>query len=150
EFSEALATATGYRYSEFFESGRAALTALLRAWAVPGRDEVVVPAYTCWSVPASIVRAGLKVRLIDVDPHTLDRAETALRDVEWRRVAAVVAGHLLDRTCDVDGICRLVRQSDPDVRIVEDAAQAWPAASVPCADAVLLSFGRGKPLPLGG
>src|SRR5262245_20417694 len=77
EFSEALATATGYRYAEFFESGRAALTALLRAWAVPGRDEVVVPAYTCWSVPASIVQAGLKVRLIDVDPHTLDRAETA-------------------------------------------------------------------------
>ena len=31
-----------------------------------GRDEVLVPAYTCFSIPASAVAAGLCVRLVDV------------------------------------------------------------------------------------
>jgi dTDP-4-amino-4,6-dideoxygalactose transaminase len=111
---------------------------------------VIVAAYTCWSVPASVVRAGLRVRLVDIDPDSLDIPESALRDVAWSRVAAVVAPHLLDRTCDIDRICRFVKGSDSRVQIVEDAAQAWPAPNSALADAALLSFDRGKPLPLGG
>ena len=33
------------------------------------RDEVIVPAYTCYSVPASIERAGLKSGSCDIDPR---------------------------------------------------------------------------------
>ena len=37
----------------------------------PERDEVIVPAYTSYSVPAAIIRAGLKVRLCDIEADTL-------------------------------------------------------------------------------
>ena len=55
-------------------SGRAALTLILKALhsLYPERDEVIIPAFSCYSVPAAIVRAGLKVRLCDIDPNTLD------------------------------------------------------------------------------
>jgi dTDP-4-amino-4,6-dideoxygalactose transaminase len=131
-------------------SGRAALCRYLRHAARAGRDEVVVPAYTCWSVPASVVRAGLKVRLVDVDPSSLDLDRDELAAAVGPRTAAVVAAHLLTRTVDVGGLVRRVRERDPEVRIVEDAAQAGPAPAEDGVDAVVLSFGRGKPLPLGG
>jgi perosamine synthetase len=48
-------------------SGRAALTLILRALAsLSPRRRVVIPAYTCFSVPASIVKAGLEVTPADV------------------------------------------------------------------------------------
>jgi perosamine synthetase len=55
-------------------SGRAALTIILRALRElhPERDEVLIPAFTCYSVPSAIARAGLKVRLCDVNAETLD------------------------------------------------------------------------------
>lgn len=149
-FAPALAAATGYAAARTFDSGRAALAALLRGWTTRGRDEVVLPAYTCWSVPASVVRAGLRVRLVDVDPATFDVAAGALDRVPLERVVAVVGAHLLGRSFDVAGAAARLRERDPAVRLVEDAAQWWPAPGAPGADAVLLSFGRGKPLAIGG
>jgi len=55
-------------------SGKAALTLILQALKKlqPDRDEVLIPAFTCYSVPSAVVRAGLKVRLCDIKPDTLD------------------------------------------------------------------------------
>ncbi len=55
-------------------SGKAALTIILKALHElhPDREEVLIPAFTCYSVPSAIVRAGLKVKLCDVNPGTLD------------------------------------------------------------------------------
>jgi dTDP-4-amino-4,6-dideoxygalactose transaminase len=147
-FREALKAATGLPHLELHGSGQAGLASVLRAWAADGRDEVLVPAYTCWTVPAAVVRAGLRVRLYDVDPHTLAPDPSALARAPLGRVAAAVFAHLFDRTCDVPALARVVRAADPTVRVLEDSAQAWPRGTD--ADAVLLSFGRGKPLPLGG
>ncbi|HKU51432.1 MAG TPA: DegT/DnrJ/EryC1/StrS family aminotransferase, partial [Nitrospira sp.] len=54
-------------------SGKAALTVILKALAAGNtRRQVVIPAYTCFSVPSAILKAGLEVVLCDVDPDTLD------------------------------------------------------------------------------
>jgi perosamine synthetase len=62
------------RHCFLLSSGKAALTVALQAFhdMNPERDEVVIPAFTCYSVPSAIVRAGLKVRPCDSDPITLD------------------------------------------------------------------------------
>ena len=55
-------------------SGKAALylilTCLKRRY--PHRQDVIIPAFCCYSVPSAIVRAGLNVTLCDIDPETLD------------------------------------------------------------------------------
>ena len=58
----------------FHGSGREAMrVAFAHLAAKRGRYEIVIPAYTCFSVAASAVAAGLRVRLVDVDPRRQDR-----------------------------------------------------------------------------
>ena len=51
-------------------SGKAALYLILMALKTlhPERQEVIMPAFCCYSVPSAIKRAGLKIRLCDIDP----------------------------------------------------------------------------------
>lgn len=150
EFAAALARRAGARGAALFGSGRAALASALASAKSPGRDEALIPAYTCWTVPAAAVRSGLRVRLVDVDPTTLDYDRSDLEAAPTSRVAAVLAAHLFARTSDVAGIVGFFREADAGVRVIEDAAQAWPDRTPESLHAVVLSFGRGKPLPLGG
>jgi perosamine synthetase len=64
----------GVKHCFLVSSGKAALTLILKALhnLHPERDEVLIPAFICYSVPSAIVRAGLKVKLCDVNPDTLD------------------------------------------------------------------------------
>lgn len=149
-FAAALASSAGVESATLFGSGRAAMTAFLKWSKRPGRDEVVIPGYTCWSVPAAVVRAGMKVRWADIDPSTLDLDPSALSSIAAKRTACVVLGHLFGRSCNVSAWVERIRAWDPEIRILEDAAQAWPRVEVSAADAVVLSFARGKPISLGG
>lgn len=64
----------GVKHVFLVSSGKAALTLILLALKdlFPSRNEVLIPAFTCYSVPSSIVRADLKIRLCDLNPDGLD------------------------------------------------------------------------------
>ena len=132
-------------------SGRAAMTLILQALRNaandPRRDEVLVPAYTCYSVPASIARAGLKPRLVDVDPRTLGMDPQALERADFSRVLAVVTANLYGLPNDLPAIERITRARG--VFMVDDGAQSFGARLAGRAvgafgDAGLYSFDKGK------
>ena len=83
-------------------SGRAAMTLILKAMrsaaADPTRDEVLIPAYTCYSVPAAIARAGLRPRLCDIDPQTLGMDPEALDRADFSRVLAIISANIFKPT----------------------------------------------------
>jgi dTDP-4-amino-4,6-dideoxygalactose transaminase len=123
-FDEEIRARCAVRHCTFISTGRAALTlALIALKALDGgrRDEVVIPSYTCFSVPSSVVKAGLKIRLADVDPKTLDFAPDALERLDWSRVLAMVATNLYGLPNDLPAITRLARARG--VFVVDDAAQ---------------------------
>src|SRR5262245_47058706 len=62
----------GVPHVALVSSGTAALVVALRSLKrlAPKRTEVVVPAYTCFSVPAAVVRAGLVPVPCDINPST--------------------------------------------------------------------------------
>src|SRR6266704_77719 len=64
----------GVKYCFLVSSGKAAFTLILLALKelFPDRDDVLIPAFTCYSVPSSVVRAGLRIRLGDLRPDSLD------------------------------------------------------------------------------
>src|SRR5204862_4995012 len=64
----------GVKHCFLVSSGKAALTLILLALKELSldRDEVLIPAFTCYSVPSSVVRAGLRIRLCDLRPDSLD------------------------------------------------------------------------------
>jgi dTDP-4-amino-4,6-dideoxygalactose transaminase len=138
----------GVRHAFFVSSGRAALTVLLRAMRRgSARPEVVIPAYTCFSVPSAIVRAGLTIRLCDVDPKTLDLDLSALVRLDLARGLCIVPSGLYGMPGDLPGLETITRACG--AFLVDDAAQCLGATrdAKPCGtfgDAGFFSLGRGK------
>jgi perosamine synthetase len=147
---EAFRSRFGVRHCFLTSTGRAGLTVLLRGLRRLGgadRDEVILPTYTCYSVAASVVKAGLKPRLVDVSPETLDYVPSQLVSTDFRRVLAVIATNLYGLPNDLPFITRVARQHGAFV--VDDAAQAMGAttngrASGTWGDAGLYSLDKGK------
>ena len=145
---EALRAQFGVRHAFFVSSGRAALTVLLKAMQRGSqRHEVVIPAYTCFSVPSAVARAGLTIRLCDVDPKTLDLDLNALAGIDLARVLCIVPSSLYGLPGDLAGLEAIARAARTS--LVDDAAQCLGATqdARPCGtfgDAGFYSLGRGK------
>jgi dTDP-4-amino-4,6-dideoxygalactose transaminase len=154
QLAAALRVRMGAKGVELRRSGREALRVALRtAAAHTGRDEVVLPAYTCWSVGAAAAAAGLRVRLVDVDERgAIDLV--ALATLPLERAACVVVCNLFGIAEPVEPVAAIA--GPRGAWVVDDAAQSFGATASDGAaggrgDLGVLSFGRGKPLQaLGG
>jgi perosamine synthetase len=132
-------------------SGRASMSlifaAMKRASPDPKRCEIVMPGYTCYSVPAAAERVGLKIRLCDIDPATLSMKLDQLRSFDFSNVLGIVTANLFgipNALADIETIAR-----ERGVFMLDDAAQALGAryrnrAVGGYGDAGLYSFDKGK------
>ena len=86
-FQSELRAYFGVKHCFLVSSGKAAFTLILQALKQlsPDRDEVLVPAFTCYSVPASVARASLRIRLCDLNPGRLDFDFTQLSEMLLQR-----------------------------------------------------------------
>ena len=134
-------------------SGTAALKLTLTALtSLSDGTEVVMPAYTCFSVPAAVVNAGLRPVLCDIDESTFDFDHTLLSPVLTSRTLCVIAHHLFGIPSDVERTKALCGRRN--VFVVEDAAQALGVrrhgrALGTQGDVGIFSFGRGKHITCG-
>ena len=142
------------RYVLAASSGRAALCAILRGLHLlrPERDVVAVPAYTCFSVAASIVRAGLRIYPVDIDPETLDLDNSGILAIPPDRLLCIITCNLFGLVNDVPRIRQIARAKG--AFLVDDAAQALGASrdghfAGTMGDVGLYSLGRGKALSAG-
>ena len=153
-FNEMIKEVSGAKYCEFVSSGRAAnyiILKTLKALADNARDEVVILAYTCFSVPASIARAGLKIRMVDINPDTLDYDYKAFSKIDLSRVLAILPCNLFGIVSDWIKLQEVAVSSD--AYLVDDSAQTLGLSSdekgaAGPAMAGFYSFGRGKNLSL--
>ncbi len=111
----------------------------------PGRNVIIVPAYTCPLVAIAAHAAGLRTLACDTAPASLDLDLGHLARLVSPETLAVVPTHYGGWLADVEA----VRRTCPGVAIVEDAAQAfcatWNGNSVGMAgDIGIFSFGAGK------
>jgi len=145
----------GLKHWIFTDSGRSALSVVLMTLKeqYPDRDEVVIPAYTSYSVAAAVVRAGLRVQLCDVEVETLGICPKALERVLTPETLCMIPHHLYGVPCQINAICEIGREYG--IPIVEDAAQAMgssykenPLGSF--GEANIFSLSRGKSLPAAG
>lgn len=144
----------GVNHAFLVSSGKAALTVILRALhsLSPNKQEVLIPAYTCFSVPSSIVKAGLTVALCDINPRTYDFDQALLQKAVTKNTLCVVPGHLFGIPSDVNRIARLC--SKQRAFVVEDGAQAMGGTIKgkkigTLSDVAFFSFGRGKNVTCG-
>lgn len=142
-------------------SGSAALVLALKALKrLSARREVVVPAYTCPSVLAAVIKAGLEPVLCDFSPRSFHMDLNCLESLLSGKTLAVIAVHLFGLPERIAALRDLARSRD--AFLLEDGAQAFgnkvPATSCGASraanavgdfgDLSVFSFGRGKPLSL--
>jgi len=150
EFAERVADLVGAKHTFAFNSGRAALVLILQSLVeIAGsyKNEVIIPAYTCFSVASAIVKCGLNIRQCDMDPSTLDYDYDQLESLDYSRVLAVVGCSLFGISNDWERLHALKRKQD--IYLIDDAAQSF---AIPyrsrflgtLGDAGFYSFGRGK------
>ena len=109
-------------------SGRAAMAMLfsmLKKHDQQERTEIVLPSYTCYSVPAAAEIAGLQVRICDIDPHTLSYDMEQFKSIDLGRVLCVVSANLYGYPDDLEKLEELTRQAG--CYLIDDAAQSMNA-----------------------
>ena len=154
-FEDELKKAFSQQYCFLVSSGKAALVLILQALKAlyPERNEVLIPAFTCYSVPAAIKKTGLRVKLCDMGKNSLDYDKEQLQKImeknkDKKSILCVIVTHLFGCPADYKGLKEIIGE---DIPIVEDAAQAMGEESNgkklgTQGDAGFFSLGRGKAL----
>ncbi len=138
----------GARHVFLTSSGKAALTVVLQAMAdIRKRTKVIIPSYTCFSVPAAVVKAGLRPVVCDVERNSIDYDMNRLKKLLGGDILCVLASHTFGIPCDVPSLSALAHLNGSFV--VEDCAQAMGARldsdkTGTMADLGFFSLGRGK------
>lgn len=143
----------GARHVILVSSGKAALFLILAGLhGLTGRRKVIIPAYTCFSVPSAVRFAGLDIALCDIVPETLDFDYSRLEGMIDGDTLCVVSTHLFGIPADtgkVRGMC-----GAKGAFVVEDAAQAMGVEHEgkklgTLGDVGFFSLGRGKNITCG-
>lgn len=127
DFASALASWLGIPQVQLQCSGTSALITALKTLQdrMPGRTEVIAPAYTCPLVALAVAHCGLQLRLCDLRADALDMDGESLRALCSERTLAVLPTHLGGRLADVSMACAYARATG--AAVIEDAAQALGA-----------------------
>lgn len=135
-------------------SGKAALFLILQSLKslAPEKREVLIPAYTCFSVPSAIVKAGLRVSLCDIESSTFDFDYKVLKEAINEKTLCIIPDHLFGIPSDMDKVNSLCKTKG--IFVVEDAAQAMGGMYKgkmlgTIGDVGFFSLGRGKNITCG-
>lgn len=112
----------------------------------PGRP-CALPAYGCYDLATAAIGAGIRVRLYDIDPRTMQPEPASLERALAGGVAALVVVHLFGVPVPMDEMRRAAAVAG--ALLIEDAAQgnggSWMGRPLGAhGDLGILSFGRGK------
>ncbi len=133
-------------------SGSAALVVALQAFKrTASKTKVILPAYTCPSVLAAVLKAGLQPVLCDLQPGHYRMDLNSLADRDVRDALAIIAVHFFGLSEDLKALRAFADQNR--IYLLEDAAQAFGNTTGQgplglSGDLGIYSFGRGKPLSL--
>ena len=143
----------GKKHVFLVSSGMAALFLVLSGMKrLTGKKKVIIPAYTCFSVPSAVRMADLEIVLCDIKKETLDYDYNQLRPMVDDDTLCILSTHLFGIPSDVAKIRSLI--GNRKIYIVEDAAQAMGASEDDrklgtLGDVGFFSLGRGKNISCG-
>lgn len=141
-----------FQNSYLLSSGTAALYKIFQALAITkAKSEIIIPAYSCPSIAAAILKAGYKPILCDIDVNNFGFDYNKLTSLISPKTRAIVNVYLLGIPNNVFKIKKICSQHD--IILIEDCAQLWDNTLAGrrlggIGDFSVFSFGRGKPLSL--
>ncbi|MBI2733600.1 MAG: DegT/DnrJ/EryC1/StrS family aminotransferase [Aquabacterium sp.] len=134
-------------------SATAGLHLALEALGIGPGDEVITTTHT-FTATAEVVRyLGADVKLVDIDPATLNIDPAAIEAAITPRTKAIMPVHYAGLSVDMDAIFAIAKKHN--LKIVEDAAHALPTTwkkqliGTLQSDAVVFSFYANKTMTTG-
>ena len=125
-FEEDFARYVGSKHAIAVNSGTAALHLALDAVGIKEGDEVIVPTMTFTATAEVVLYFKAKPVLVDCEGDTLNLDSAKIEAAITPRTKAIIPVHMAGQPCDMDGILKIARKHD--LRVIEDAAHALPAA----------------------
>jgi len=126
EFETSFAEAVGARYAIAVNSGTAAMHLALAAIDLRMGDEVITTPYT-FAATAEVVRYfQAKPVFVDIDPETLNIDPARIEAAVTPKTRAIMPVHIAGHPADMDALMDVAKNHD--LRVIEDAAHAFPAA----------------------
>ena len=152
-FEKEFAEFVGCKHAIALSNGTVALELALYALGIGPGDEVITTSRTFIASASSVVAAGARPVIADVDHESQNLTAGTIEPLITRRTKAIIAVHLAGWPCEMDGIMELARQYG--LKVVEDCAQAQGAmykgkrvGSI--GDAAAFSFCQDKIMTTGG
>ena len=105
-------------------SATSGLHLALESLGIGEGDEVIIPSLTFTSTAEVVRYLGADVKIIDVNPITLNIAIEAIRGAITSRTKVIMPVHYAGLSCDMDAIILLAKEYN--LKVVEDAAHALP------------------------
>lgn len=126
QFEQEFAAKVGARYAVALNSCTAALHLALEAIGLQEGDEVLVPTMTFAATAEVVTYFKAKPVLIDCLPTTLNMDPELIERAITPRTKAVIPVHFAGQPCEMTRILEIARRHD--LRVIEDAAHAFPAS----------------------
>ena len=128
-FEKAAAAQLGVAYGVGCSSGTDALWLALAAAGIGPGDTVITSPFSFFASVSSVLRAGARPVLADIDPVSFNLSPSAvaarLDTREGAGAKAILAVHLYGQCADFKNFSKLAEENG--LILVEDAAQAWGA-----------------------
>ncbi len=125
-FEEDFARYLGCSHAVAVNSGTAALHLALDAIGIQEGDEVIVPTMTFAATAEVVLYFKANPVLVDCQPDTLNLDPDQIESAITPRTKAIIPVHMGGQPCDMNSILELARHHD--LKVIEDAAHALPAA----------------------
>ncbi len=104
-------------------SGTVALSIALKSAGIGCGDEVILPGYTFVASATAILDTGAVPIFVDIDPNTYNIDINKVEDAITTKTTAIMPVHFGGRPVDMDSLLSIAKKHN--VKIIEDAAQAW-------------------------
>lgn len=151
-FEKKTASFIGVREAIAFHSLRQGLFWVLKSLDFKNNDEIILPAYEFFAIPATIIQAKLKPVFVDVSKESYTLDSTKIEKAITKKTKAIVVAHLNGYPAEMDKILELAKRHK--LRVIEDCAHAFGAEykgkKVGSFDIGCFSFGFGKPISTAG
>lgn len=125
EFEKRFAEFQNARFGVAVCNGTIALEMALLALGIGAGDEVIIPAYTFIATATSVLRANAVPIPVDIHPDSYLIDPAAIEKAITEKTKAIMPVHLSGLPAAMDDILAIAKKHD--LRIIEDAAQAWGA-----------------------
>ncbi|MCU0461908.1 MAG: DegT/DnrJ/EryC1/StrS family aminotransferase [Bacteroidales bacterium] len=125
KFEEELQNYLGCNYVISCANGTDALQIAMMALCLKPGDEVITTNFTFIATVEVVALLGLKLVLVEPDPHTYNISVDAIKKAITPRTRAIVPVHLFGQCADMENIMKLAEEKG--LYVIEDAAQATGA-----------------------